>query len=139
MTTRKEALAHIEQFAFLAISDATSLVNAIFDYVERVELENRLYKECGQRYDKLNSDMDLLFNENKSLEAKIAELEANAKKEVQTIRKGQIFLTQTHGRVVFEGLDFYGGECTAKLRGVDHSGTFYPKLETLPYFQFIDN
>lgn len=35
--TREEALAHIEQFTFLAISDATSLVNAIFDYVERVE------------------------------------------------------------------------------------------------------
>lgn len=62
-----------------------------------------------------------------------------AKKEVQIIKKGQVFTTKTHGRVVFEGLDFYGGECTAKLKGVDYRGTYYPKLETLPEFQFIDN
>lgn len=67
------------------------------------------------------------------------ELESPPKQEVQTIRKGQVFVTQNHGRVIFEGFDFAYGECTAKLRGVDHSGTYYPKLETLSEFQFIDN
>jgi hypothetical protein len=33
--TREQSLAHVDEFAFLAISDATSLVNKIYDDLEK--------------------------------------------------------------------------------------------------------
>lgn len=49
--------------------------------------------------------------------------------EKQIIRRGQVFNLDTHGMVKFEGLDYYHGECTAKLRGITHPGVYYPKIE----------
>ena len=51
--------------------------------------------------------------------------------ENQIIRRGQVFNLDTHGMVKFEGLDYYHGQCTAKLRGITHPGVYYPKIETL--------
>lgn len=49
MTTRSEALAHIDTFAFLAISDATSLINAIFDHVEALEAQMVEHSQIAHR------------------------------------------------------------------------------------------
>lgn len=72
MTTRKEALAHIESFAFLAISDATSLVNAIFDHVERVERDQFITDEANKGLGRIIADMK---NDRELLKKRIAELE----------------------------------------------------------------
>lgn len=131
--THQEALDYINTFAFLAISDATSLVDKIYEYFEDTECDLRII------IDKYTEQVSIYKGALDRANQRIKELEAYSKKEVQTIKKGQLFVTPNHGRVVFEGLDFYSGECTAKLRGIDHSGTYYPKLETLSEFQFIDN
>lgn len=47
------------------------------------------------------------------------------------VRRGQVFTTKDHGRVRFDRLDFYMGECTAKLTGIDYPGTYYPSLERM--------
>ncbi len=46
-----------------------------------------------------------------------------------------------YGTVKFEGLDFYHGECTARLKGITHPGTYHPKIEEMEKegFEFIDN
>lgn len=47
------------------------------------------------------------------------------------VRLGQVFTTKAYGRVRFDGLDFYMGECTARLKGIDRPGTHYVFPERL--------
>ena len=52
------------------------------------------------------------------------------------VRRGQVIKTPHHGEVVFDGLDFYFGQCTAKLRGITHPGDYYPKIEQFQSWGF---
>jgi len=56
--------------------------------------------------------------------------------EKQIVRQGQVIDTSNYGKVIFERLDFYHGECTAKLRGITYPGTYYPKIEVFEELGF---
>lgn len=45
------------------------------------------------------------------------------------VKRGQVINTKNYGKVVFERLDFYMGERTAKLKGITCPGDYYPKIE----------
>lgn len=61
--------------------------------------------------------------------------------EKEIIRRGQVFKTKNFGLVKFMGLDTYYGETTTVLRGIEHPGTYFPKIEVMMEqgFSFIDN
>ena len=63
------------------------------------------------------------------------------KQEKKIVRRGSIFTLEDYGTVKFEGLDFYHGECTARLKGITHPGTYHTKIEEMEKegFEFIDN
>ena len=63
------------------------------------------------------------------------------KPEKKIVRRGAIFTLEDYGTVKFEGLDFYHGECTVRLKGITHPGTYHPKIEEMEKegFEFIDN
>jgi hypothetical protein len=45
------------------------------------------------------------------------------------VRRGQVFRLKDYGQVRFDRLDFFMGQCTAKLTGITHEGTYYPLVE----------
>jgi hypothetical protein len=47
------------------------------------------------------------------------------------IVRGQTFKLKHRGLVRFDCLDFYLGECTAKLTGIEYPGIYYERLENL--------
>ena len=50
------------------------------------------------------------------------------KQEKKIVRRGSIFTLEDYGTVKFEGLDFYHGECTARLMKLG-PGIFQEKLD----------
>ncbi|QOJ19525.1 MAG: hypothetical protein HRU77_01715 [Gammaproteobacteria bacterium] len=51
--------------------------------------------------------------------------------EIQTIVPGQIFKHPNFGLVKFKRLDYYHGECTAELEGIEFHRTYYQKIELM--------
>lgn len=49
----------------------------------------------------------------------------------RVVRRGQLIRLKDYGFVRFERLDFYMGQCTVKLTGIDHPGTYNPFPEVL--------
>lgn len=47
------------------------------------------------------------------------------------IDRGQVFHHPSFGLVKFVRLDYYHGECTAQLEGIEFPGTYYPKIELM--------
>ena len=56
------------------------------------------------------------------------------------VRRGQLINLKSFGLVRFERLDFYMGECTAKLTGIDYPGIYNPFPEKLERegFKIVD-
>ena len=44
----------------------------------------------------------------------------------ERLKRGQLCRLEQYGLVRFDRLDFYHGEVTAKLTGIDYPGTYYP-------------
>ena len=49
----------------------------------------------------------------------------------RVVRRGQLIRLKNYGLVRFDRLDFYMGECTAQLTGIDYPGTYNPFPEKL--------
>jgi hypothetical protein len=45
------------------------------------------------------------------------------------VKRGQVIDYPSNGKMIFEGLDFYMGGCTVKLKGITYPGYRYPGIE----------
>ncbi len=45
------------------------------------------------------------------------------------VKRWQVINTKNWGRCIYQGLDFYMGQCSAKLKPIDYDGYRYPLID----------